>query len=412
LLRCPPLSTPPFLALASNQTRWWTLALLFVCRTGLGLQFQALGSVSDDLVASLGFGYAQIGTLIGLFMLPGLVLALPAGYLGRYLSDRVLVALAFMALAVGAGVAALAQGFGQLALGRLACGAGFVISTIYLTKMTADWFSGKELATAMGLLVMSWPLGIALGQVSQVWIAIHFGWRSVFVVAALYSALGALALLLLYRPQAASAPGQAAALGLPRHELRLTLLAATTWGLYNAGYIVFLSFAPRVLMAAGTGPAQASATVSLGSWVMIVSAFVGGRYADRSGRGAPLLYGCCLVGIAALLLMQHTALAAPLCVLFGLAGGAPAGVIMALTSQAMAPQRRAFGMGVFFSLFFVLMTLAPPLAGWLFDRSGNAFHALLFAALLFAATALSHALFGMLKRHAGGLRPSAAPPAA
>ncbi len=405
------MSTTQTLTLPASQVRWWILALLFVCRTGLGLQFQALGSVSDALVSSLGFGYAQIGTLIGLFMLPGLVLALPAGYMGRYLSDHVLVALAFMALAAGATVAALAQGFGQLALGRLACGAGFVISTIYLTKMTADWFCGKELATAMGLLVMSWPLGIALGQVSQVWIAIHFGWRSVFVVAALYSVSGALALLLLYRPQAGSAAPQASALGLPRHELWLTLLAATTWGLYNAGYIVFLSFAPRLLVAAGTGPAQASAIVSLGSWVMIVSAFLGGRYADRSGRGAPLLYGCCLVGIAALLLMRHTALAVPLCVLFGLAGGAPAGVIMALTSEAMAPQRRAFGMGVFFSLYFVLVTLAPPLAGWLFDLGGNAFHALLFAALLFAATALSHALFGVLKRRAGAVRPSAAPPA-
>jgi predicted MFS family arabinose efflux permease len=396
----------------ANQARWGVLALLFVCRTGLGLQFQALGSVSDELVSSLGFSYAQIGTLIGLFMLPGLVLALPAGYFGRYLSDRVLVALAFLTLAAGAGIAALAQGFGQLALGRLACGAGFVISTIYLTKMVADWFSGKELATAMGLLVMSWPLGIALGQVSQVWIAIHFGWRSVFVLAALYSAVGALALLLLYRPQATSAVPQAAALGLPRDELQLTLLAATAWGLYNAGYIVFLSFAPRVLVAGGSAAAQASAIVSLGSWVMILSAFLGGRYADRSGRGAQLLYACCFVGIAALLLMQHTALAVPLCVLFGLAGGAPAGVIMALTVDAMAPQRRAFGMGVFFSFYFVLMTLAPPLAGWLSDLSGNPFHALLVGALLFGGAVLSHALFGVLKRRLGGFTPSAAPPAA
>ena len=396
----------------ANQARWGVLALLFVCRTGLGLQFQALGSVSDELVSSLGFSYAQIGTLIGLFMLPGLVLALPAGYFGRYLSDRVLVALAFLTLAAGAGIAALAQGFGQLALGRLACGAGFVISTIYLTKMVADWFSGKELATAMGLLVMSWPLGIALGQVSQVWIAIHFGWRSVFVLAALYSAVGALALLLLYRPQATSAVPQAAALGLPRDELQLTLLAATAWGLYNAGYIVFLSFAPRVLVAGGTAAAQASAIVSLGSWVMILSAFLGGRYADRSGRGAQLLYACCFVGIAALLLMQHTALAVPLCVLFGLAGGAPAGVIMALTVDAMAPQRRAFGMGVFFSFYFVLMTLAPPLAGWLSDLSGNPFHALLVGALLFGGAVLSHALFGVLKRRLGGFTPSAAPPVA
>jgi MFS family permease len=404
------MSTTQALPLAVNQARWGVLALLFVCRTGLGLQFQTLGSVSDELVSSLGFSYAQIGTLIGLFMLPGLALALPAGYLGRYLSDRTLVALAFLTMAIGATLAALAPGFGLLALGRLACGAGFVISTIYLTKMVADWFSGKELATAMGLLVMSWPLGIALGQVSQVWIAIHFGWRGVFLVAALYSALGALALLLLYRPQAAPAAPQSAALGLPRNELLLTLLAATSWGLFNAGYIVFLSFAPRVLVAGGAGPAQAAAIVSLGSWVMIVSAAVGGRFADRSGRGAQLLYGCTVVGITALLLMQHSALAVLLCVLFGLAGGAPAGVIMALTAEAMAPQRRAFGMGVFFSFYFVLMTLAPPLAGWLSDVGGNPFHALLFAVLLFVGAALSYALFGVLKPRLGGFTPSAAPP--
>ena len=138
------MSATQALPLPANQARWGILALLFVCRSGLGFQFQTLGSVSDALVSSLGFSYAQIGTLIGLFMLPGLVLALPAGYLGRLLSDRVLVALAFMCLAVGGTVAALAQGFGLLALGRLACGAGFVISTIYLTKMTADWFSGKD----------------------------------------------------------------------------------------------------------------------------------------------------------------------------------------------------------------------------------------------------------------------------
>ena len=32
------------------------------------------------------------------------------------------------------------------------------------------------------------------------------------------------------------------------HEEFDTLLAATAWGLFNAGYIVYLSFAPRVLM--------------------------------------------------------------------------------------------------------------------------------------------------------------------
>ena len=179
----PAVNATQALTLPNNPARWWILALLFVCRTGLGLQFQTLGSVSDPLVTALGFSYVEIGTLIGLFMLPGLVLALPAGYMGRYLSDRVLVGLALACLAVGGVIASMAQGFGLLALGRIAAGAGFVISTIYLTKMTADWFAGNELATAMGILVMSWPLGIAIGQIGHVWLAVHFDWRAAFLVA-------------------------------------------------------------------------------------------------------------------------------------------------------------------------------------------------------------------------------------
>jgi len=62
-----------------------------------------------------------------------------------------LVTFGLMALAVGA----IANGFSELAIGRALSGIGFAFSTIYFTKMVADWFAGKELATAMGVLVMS-----------------------------------------------------------------------------------------------------------------------------------------------------------------------------------------------------------------------------------------------------------------
>jgi hypothetical protein len=146
-----------------------------------------------------------------------------------------LVTTGLVLMALGGGVAALAHGFGLLALGRLITGAGFVFSTLYFTKMVVDWFAGLELATALGILVMSWPFGIAAGQVSHAWLAVAFdGVR--FVLASVCCAAGAAAVALAYRspPVPVDAPGPTVA-GLPRDELLLTLLAAAVWGLFNAG---------------------------------------------------------------------------------------------------------------------------------------------------------------------------------
>ena len=150
--------------------RWKILALLVVARIGLGFQFQTLASVSDQLVAQFDLDYATVGTLIGIFMLTGLFLAVPAGWSGRYLSDRSLASFGMALLAVGGFISAFADSTTQLGIGRMVCGAGFVISTIFLAKMIADWFGGFEIATAMGLLVMTWPLGIAAGQIIHTWL--------------------------------------------------------------------------------------------------------------------------------------------------------------------------------------------------------------------------------------------------
>ncbi len=383
----------------SRDARWSVLALLFACRASLGFQFQTLGSTADPLVAQFGFGYTQVGTLIGLFMLPGLLLSVPAGWAGRYASDRSLVTAGLLLMALGGGVAALAQGVGQLALARLVTGAGFVFSTVYFTKMVVDWFAGLELATALGILVMSWPFGIAAGQVGHAWLAATFNWRAAFIAASACSVAAAALVWWAYRPAPAiAAPAGPAATGLSRDEWLLTLVAAATWGLFNAGYVIYLSFAPKVLVAEGMDATQAATVISLASWVMIFSVTLVGRIADRTGRHATVLCVCLAVGAASLLLLRHGDWAVALSLVFGLIGAAPAGIVMSLTAQSMAPQRRALGMGVFFSFYFVIMTVAPPVAGWLFDQTGQAFSAIVLAAGLFLATGVCHVGFGALKR--------------
>lgn len=393
------LSQPIAPSAAARQSRWAVLALLFVCRASLGVQFQTVGAISDQLASQLGLNFAQIGTLIGLFMLPGMALALPGGYAARFASDRALVAFGLLALGIGGGLAAIAPGFALLAAGRLVCGAGFVLCTIYFTKMVADWFADRELATAMGVLVMSWPFGIAIGQIGHEWLAAATSWRAPFVVAAGYSVAAAALIALFYRsPAPAQRAGGPAAIGLPRRELALTLLAALAWATFNAAYIIYLSFAPRVLIAYGYGSAQAAAVISIASWVMIVSGALCGQIADRTGKPDWVLYACLAVAVGCLLLLPYGSLAVALSLVFGLVGLAPAGVIMALTGQALPPSRRAFGMGVFFTIYFMLVAPAPAIAGWLYDQSANPFWPIALAAALLATTALANLAFRAAQR--------------
>ncbi len=365
--------------------RWRILCLLFLARIGLGFQFQTLASVSDGLIVAFGLDYTGIGLLIGLFMAPGLFLALPAGYLGRLVSDRNMVALGLGALAIGGLVSAFATSSTGIGLGRLIAGAGFLFSNLYFTKMAADWFEGREIATAMSILVMSWPFGIAMGQVGHAWLAEAFGWQLPFQVASAYCLVAALAVHQLYRaPHDLPTAGPGPAPRLTGQEWRLVLCAAGAWGAFNAGYITYLSFGPKVLETLGHSVIAAAGIISIGSWLMTVSGALCGQIVDRLGRRNLVLAICMTGAVLALWLLSVPGAGLFASLLFGLVGMAPAGVIMAMSGLALRPQVRAFGMGIFFTIYFAIMIAAPPAAGALLDATGETTGPIWLAMALFA----------------------------
>lgn len=386
--------------------RWRMLALLFLARIGLGFQFQTLTSVGDDLVTAFGLTQAQVGVLIGLFMAPGLFLALPAGLATRVASDRTLAALGLASLALGGAISAMAVDAWMMGLGRLLAGAGFLFSTLYFTKMVADWFSGREIATAMGILVMSWPFGIAMGQVGHAWLAQASGWRAPFVAASLYCAISAIALVLLYQPApSASSEGTAStatgrSFGLRGVEWILIATAGIAWGVFNAGYVGYLTYGPKMLEGHGASSLEAAAIISIGSWLMILSGAACGQIVDRTRSRHVVLLVCTVGAIAALALLPIDGAGPFASILFGLVGMAPAGVIIALAGEATPPERRAFGMGAFFTIYYLVMTACPPIAGWLFDTTGSPTPPMVFAAMLFLLVLPATFVFEIVKSRA------------
>ena len=180
-------------------------------------------------------------------------------------------------------------------------------------------------------------------------------------------------------------------------EWALIACAGVAWGVFNAGYVTWLGFAPKMLEAAGTGMIAAASVISVGSWLTTFSGAVCGQVVDRFGHADTVLAICMGGAAAALSVLAVPGAGLFASLLFGLVGMAPAGVIIALSGRVVAPERRAFGMGVFYTIYCAIMTATPPVAGSIFDRTGGAEGPIVFGACLFALVLPAPPLFEKLR---------------
>jgi predicted MFS family arabinose efflux permease len=380
-----------------RPNRWYVLGVLFLSRTAMGFQFQSVASSAASLAHALGIDYTEIGTLIGLYTLPGIVIALPGGMLDRRLGDRQICVGGLALMIAGALLFAFGASYAAGFAGRLVSGTGAVLFNLVLTKMVTDWFAGREIVTAMGVILASWPFGIALALVTQPPLAAHLGWQAVMDVTAAFCAVAALLVVAFYRepPHAAAArpaPASAAATLLWRDMVPVSL-AGVMWGVFNVGLVIFFSFTPGLLVEHGLTPAGAGALVSLGLWVSMVSLPPGGWLAERSGYPQASIIVFSIATAIVLLLLVYGSAPAVLCALMGLTIGPPAGAIMALPAAILPPARRALGLGVFYTAYYGVMAVGPAMAGWCHDHWQTAASAILFGAIAYLAIVPMFLLF-------------------
>lgn len=381
--------------------RWVILLVLFLARTAMGFQFQSLASVSPLLVADLALDLTLFGTLVGAWMLPGIVAAIPGGLLGRRFGDKRVVLFGLLLMVAGAAATATAGQYWMALIGRIVSGTGAVLLNVLLAKMVADWFSDDNLATAMGLLVVSWPVGIGLALAILGPLSAATSWSLALQTAAWVCGAALVLVALLYRdPRAqAATPQTPRSTGkLSAREVGFASLAGAVWTLYNVSYIIVVSFAPLLLADRGLPAADAALVSSAATWPLIVSVPLGGVLADRTGRGGPIMY-LCFITMAACIPFAVIA-PSPLFMLavIGLVMGPAAGIIMAMPARVLRPEARNLGMGIYYTWYYVGMALLPGVAGWSQDATGISSAPLAFASLLLVGAIACTLLFGRLEK--------------
>lgn len=380
-------------------SRWLALALFFITRLALGFQFQSVGSVAPLLLHDFDLQYAQLGTLVGLYLLPGVVIAIPGGLLGRKFGDKRVVLYGIIFMIAGGLVAGEATSYWMLAAGRLVSGAGAALLVVLMSKMITDWFAGKELVLGMSIYVVGWPAGIASGQAIQGIIAESHGWRIVFHLTAVLLILSWAILKAFYRD---ASPTDAMTDRVDRlgcREFSAICTVGAAWMLVNASYLVLLTFGPTLLIERGAPIRRAAFTVSLMSWISMVALPLGAIISSRYRSADLIMFAGILGSIAVTLSIPISSQSETAFVLFGLAYSLALPVVASLPAQVLADRNRSLGFGIYWVWFYGGIPLLTGFGGLLRDQTNTATTPMFFSAVMLTLAFVLLLWFRHQRRH-------------
>jgi cyanate permease len=328
-------------------------------------------SLSPFLLDQFGMSYGALGTLIGIYLFPGIAVALPGGVFGHRYGDKTIACVGLTAMTLGGQLMAQAEGTMLLTIGRVLSGTGAIFFNVLVT--VTDWFKGREVVTALGVLVTSWPLGIALALLILPPVAAAHSWSIAMYLTAAFSGAALLLTVFAYRAPTASAgvPAGKFEFDLSHREFGLTTLAGLVWTFYNVGFIVMMAFGPDFIVASGWSASTANAMISTVSWVVIPALPLGAWLAERINRPYRTMIRCFLAAALAIWLVPILNPSVPLFTIIGLLLALPAGLIMALPGKSVRPERLAIAMGIYFTCHYGGIGLLSALAGYTRDLTGS-----------------------------------------
>lgn len=367
------------------RNRWVILAVLFMVRLTMAFQFQSVAAVAPLLGHAFGVGLGDIGILIGLYFTPGIALALPGGAIGKRFGDKTTVLGALLLMLIGGLTMGLSDSWTMQIAGRLVAGAGGVLLNVQMTKMVADWFAGKEIATAMAIFVNSWPAGVAISLLTLPLVGTAYGVDAVYLTVVALIGFAFVLLLVAYRSPAKGTTAAATSARLDRNAVVAVIAAGLIWGLYNVGFAMLFSFGPSMLVERGWSIAAAGSIISIVLWLAVLSVPMGGFLADRTGRPQLILVTGCIVFAILMVVLSRSDAVVSTVVALGLVCGQPAGPILSLPARLLQPATRAIGMGVFYTLYYAAMMLGPVVGGACAKWTGSAAAAFDFGAAMLLA---------------------------
>ena len=379
-----------------SSYKWVMLLASFLGFAAFAFGFQLGPPILINLENEFGVHGAQTGLFMSLVMIPGIILALPAGLIINKYGFRWLSFLSLAAVVVGNLLTATATSFAIALTGRFILGVGGAFLVVGTPVFIPQWFEHKELGKAMGVFSTNMPVATIVAFPTAAALSQTYGWRSPFYVAALLAFVCALFFVIAIKEGPLKGDPKPIKKDEVKHALKTVEVwkVGVAWMLFNITAIAFLSWAPTLFQQfkrLDSFNASLLATVTMYSAVGLVPVF--GWASDRLGRRKPFIVVGPIVMTFTLLLIAFSS-GIPLIasvVGLGVSTAMVPPLIMVIVAQNLPPRLSGTGFSIITLCQNIGITVSAPLGGFLLQSTQSIVYTL-GGISLFAVASMAAAL--------------------
>ena len=159
----------------------YVLALFLAIHICLNIDRSILSIVMEPIKKAFGLKDTQLGLLsLGFAFFFGLA-GIPLGRVADRGARKLLLAVSVIFFSLMTAAGGLAATLSQLLVSRFAVGAGEAGGGPAMLSMISDLYPADERASAISIYYFGPPLGFILTFLCGGWLAVHLGWRAVFL---------------------------------------------------------------------------------------------------------------------------------------------------------------------------------------------------------------------------------------
>jgi len=356
--------------------RWLMLGISFLCLFDIAVVMQSVPPVLSLVMAEFQLSYTQGGLLMSLFALPGILVAIPAGMLADRYSQKVIGIVFFALMIAGVAIFATGNSFPVLGLGRVVSGVGARCIGVVAVLLLAQWFAGREMGIAMGVLNAGIPAGTIMSLILMPWLAESLGWQSSIWFGAVVSLMvfGIFVMLVVQSPRSRQhiSPQFGGLLRDIKPAGVSIWLIGIAWMFFNASIQSVFTFTPDLLKAAGYSIASAGFITSMVMWPSLILSPAVGYVIDKIDHKRTIIaVGGVSLAIFIVLIPMASSWILALMLLMGVAQSFIPAPIFALPPEVTTAERLGFGFGILAMWGNFGQMAGPALTGFIIDVTGS-----------------------------------------